>query len=91
MPEVPALAEFYPGYEVVGFMAVFGPAGIPKAVVERLNSELVTIIRSPEMMERLSQLYFNPRTSTPDELAQRVRRDGVHWKALIKSAGIKLD
>ena len=91
MPEVPALAEFYPGYEVVGFMAVFGPAGMPKAVVDRLNSELTAIIRSPEMQERLAQLYFNPRTSTPDELARRVRKDGAHWKALIATAGIKLD
>ena len=91
LPKVPAVAEFYPGYEVAGFMAVFGPAGMPKAVIDRLNSELATIIRSPEMTERLTQLYFNARTSTPDELSQRVRKDGAHWKALIASAGIKLN
>ena len=67
------------------------PAGMPKTIVDRLNTELVAIIRSPEMMERLSLLCFNPRTSTPEELAQRVRKDGAHWKALIASAGIKLD
>ena len=91
LPDVPAVAEFYRGYEVAGFMAVFGPAGMPRAVVDRLNTELVAIIRSPEMMERLSLLCFNPRTSTPEELALRVRKDGAHWKALITSAGIKLD
>lgn len=91
LPDVPAVAEFYPGYEVAGFMAVFGPAGIPRAVVDRLNREIAAIIRSPEMTERLTQQYFNARTSTPDELAQRVRKDGAHWKALIASAGIKLN
>jgi len=91
LPDVPAVAESYPGYEVAGFMAVFGPAGMPKNIINRLNTELAAIIRSPEMKERLAQLCFNPRSSTPDDLAQRVRKDGAHWKALITSAGIKLD
>ena len=91
LPNVPAVAAFYPGYEAAGFKAVFGAAGRPKAVIDRLNSELATIIRSPEMTERLTQLYFNARTGTPGELAQRVRKDGAHWKALIAAAGIKLD
>jgi len=91
-PELPAVAESgLKGYDVDQWFAVLGPAGIPEAVVERLNRELVRIVNLPAMRERFVGQHFVPLPSTPAELANVVRDDIARWAKLIKQVGIRVD
>lgn len=91
LPDVPPIADTVPGYEVVGFMGLFAPAKLPPAVTARLNSEVNAILKSPDMVERFAAQGMRARTSTPDELAARVKRDYATWKSLVTAAGIKAE
>ena len=91
LPDVPPIADTVPGYEVVGFMGLFAPAKLPPAITARLTSEVNAILKSPDMIERFAAQGMRARTSTPDELAARVRRDHAMWKAVVTAAGIKAE
>lgn len=91
LPDVPPVADALPGFEVVGFMALFGPAGMPEAVVERLNREVTAILSSPDIVQRYAAAGMKATPSTPQALAERVRNDHALWKRIIDSAGIKAD
>lgn len=91
LPEVPPVADALPGFEVVGFMALFGPAGMPPEIVEKLNSEVTAILRSPEIVQRYTAAGMKAVPSTSKELAERVRRDKAMWKRVIDTAGLKAD
>jgi tripartite-type tricarboxylate transporter receptor subunit TctC len=89
LPQVAPIAEVIPGYEVIGFMGLFGPAKLPNAIAARLNREVVDILRSPALAERFAQQGMRPQTSTPGELEARVKLDNATWKAVIRDAGVK--
>ena len=89
LPDVAPIAEQVPGYEVVGFMGLFAPANLPPAITARLNREVVDILRSPEMVERFAAQGMRARTSTPDELSARVKKDFATWKTVVERTGLK--
>lgn len=92
VPNVPTMIEAgVPGYEVTIWYAVFFPAGAPKAVVARLNSDLVKILNSPDMKERLAQIGVDPAPSTPEELAAFVKAETDKYTKVAQDAGIKLE
>lgn len=91
LPAVPPVGDGVPGFEVVGFMAVFGPANMPPAVVQRLNAEITTILQTPEIVDRYAAGGMKATPSTPGQLADRVRRDHAMWKRVIDAAGIKAE
>ena len=88
LPDVPPLADTLRDFEVVGFMGLFGPAQLPAPIVERLNAEVRTILGAADMLERLAALGMKARSSSPEELAARVRTDSALWKSVIAAAGI---
>lgn len=91
-PELPSVAESgLKGYDVDQWFAVLGPDGIPEAIVERLNRELVRSVNLPAMRERFVSQHFVPLPSTPAELANVVRDDIARWAKLIKQVGIRVD
>ncbi len=90
LPEVPTIQEAgVPGYEVAGWYGVIGPAGMPQAVVARLNREINAILTVPETREQLSAQGADPRTSTPEEFAAAMARDLKKWQKVVAAAGIK--
>ena len=91
LPQVPTVAEGLPGYDMTGFMAVFAPAKTPPAIVNRLHSELVSILTASEAREKLLVQGFSPQASTPDELLQRIKADSLRWKNVIEAAHIPRD
>ena len=92
VPNVPTMIEAgVPGYEVTIWYAVFFPAGAPKAIVARLNSELVKIVNSTDMKERLAQIGVDPAPSTPEELAAFVKTETAKYAKVAQDAGIKLE
>jgi tripartite-type tricarboxylate transporter receptor subunit TctC len=92
LPEVPTVAEAgLRDFEVTTWYGVLAPAGTPKAVVNRLNAELVKIMHSPELKERLAATGTEPLTSTPEEFAGYIKREIAKWGEVIRKAGVKAD
>ncbi|HZQ74909.1 MAG TPA: tripartite tricarboxylate transporter substrate binding protein [Burkholderiales bacterium] len=91
MPDIPAMAEALPGYEVVGWYGVIGPANLPKPVVARLHDELVRILRLPEVNKRILADGSEPIGSDPEEFRQFMLADLAKWARVVKESGAKLD
>ena len=91
LPDVPAVAESLPGFEVVSFFGVAAPAGTPKAVQTKLNRELARIITAPEMRENLSKQGTDAVGDTQAEFIAFFNREMAKWAKVIKSAGIEAD
>jgi tripartite-type tricarboxylate transporter receptor subunit TctC len=92
LPEVPTLHESgLPGFETIAWNGLFGPAGLPRAVVDRLVPELQRIGRLPEVADRVKLIGGQVVTSPPEVLAARVRDDVARWRDLSARAGIRVD
>ncbi len=91
LPDVPAIAETFPGYESTTWVSAFAPAGTPKAIIDRLNAEFGNALRDPGVASKLSALTLDPAHSTPEELAQRLKTDYEKVGALFRQSGVKLD
>jgi tripartite-type tricarboxylate transporter receptor subunit TctC len=90
MPDVPTVAESgYRGYEAVNWYAYYGPKGLPKDIVERLNRELVKVLKQPDTVALLEKQGVEPQSSTPEELARYTERELNTWGRVVKEAGIK--
>jgi tripartite-type tricarboxylate transporter receptor subunit TctC len=90
LPDVPAIREAgVPGYEVAGWYGIIGPAGMPQAVVARLNREINAILNVPEMRDQLSKQGADTRTGTPEQFAAAMANDAKKWQKVVAAAGIK--
>ena len=90
-PQVPAIAETVPGYEMSPWIGVFAPAGTPKPVIDKLNAEINKALKLPEVAQTLSAQALDPSTSTPEEFAARLKTDYDKYAQLIKLTGAKID
>ncbi len=92
LPDVPTVAEAgLPNFEVTTWYGVLAPAGTPKAIVGRLNTELVRIMHSPELKDRLAAMATEPATGTPEEFADFIKRETAKWGEVVRQAGLKAD
>jgi tripartite-type tricarboxylate transporter receptor subunit TctC len=91
LPDLPAIAETFPGYEVPTWGAVFAPLGTPAEIIDRLSREIAGIMKQPDVQAKFRDLGSDPVGSTPAELAQRVERDVATWSRVIREAGIQAD
>lgn len=92
LPDVPAIAEHPPlaGFELVNFFGFYAPAGIPDAVLKRLNAAAVQIMAMPELTAKFRGLGFEPATTTPEQFRQFVRGESAKFGKIIVEAGVKL-
>ena len=92
LPDVPTVAEAgLKDFEVTTWYGVLAPAGTPQSVVRRLNAELVKIMHSPEMKEKLAATGTEPLTSTPEEFSAYIKREIGKWGDVVRKAGVKAD
>ena len=91
LPDVPAIAEFVPGYSVSGWNGMWAPAGTPREIVLRLNQALARMLKQPDIQERLRASGREPAHSTPEEFAHVIARDIATWSKVVKNGNIKLD
>lgn len=90
LPDVPSIVEAgMPKFPIVPWAGLFGPAKMPKDVVDRLNRELVAILKRPEIRDQLSRQAFEARSSSTVELAAYVREQLDVWGKAIRDAGIQ--
>lgn len=89
MPDVPAVAESYPGFNNTTWYALFGPAGIPQAVVNKVNAEMKRAVADAEFRRYLESIGVQPATSTPEALGEMVRSELARWTKVVRDAGIR--
>jgi tripartite-type tricarboxylate transporter receptor subunit TctC len=91
-PDVPLFSETIPSAKnIIGFHGLWAPAGTPREVVMRLNQEVVSASRDPDVQEKIRASFSEPTSSTPEEVSALVKRDQAFWRALIKAKNIKSD
>jgi tripartite-type tricarboxylate transporter receptor subunit TctC len=92
LPDIPTMAEQgLTGFEVISWQAVLVPAGTPQPIVDRLNTEIVKAIGSPQVQERMASQYFTPVGSTPAELTARILAETRTLGAVIDRLNLTLD
>ncbi|MBT9458655.1 MAG: tripartite tricarboxylate transporter substrate binding protein [Burkholderiaceae bacterium] len=90
LPEIPTLAEQdFANFEAISWQAVLAPAKTPQAIINRVSTELVRIIKSDEVRTRMLGQYFSAAGTTPDALAALIKSERDSWAKVIKAAGVK--
>src|SRR5690606_29654485 len=91
LPEVPAIAETLPGFEALSFYGIGVPAGVPKPVLAKLNTEIARIITLPETREQLRQQGADAVGNSQAEFTAFFKGEMTKWAKVIREAGIKAD
>ncbi len=88
-PELPAVSETLPGFEVVAWFALFAPAGTPAPIIARLNAEADRALKMTDVREKIAQAGSDPIGGSPDDLAKFLAGDIAKWVRVTREAGIK--
>jgi tripartite-type tricarboxylate transporter receptor subunit TctC len=90
-PDLPAIAETVAGYEVVNWFGIVAPAGTPRSVITRINTELNTALKSPELVRTLASQTAEAVGGTPDAFAAVIKADYTKWAKVVKASGAQVD
>jgi tripartite-type tricarboxylate transporter receptor subunit TctC len=92
LKDVPTLDESgFKGFDAQQWYGVVGPAGIPAPIVKHLNETLATVLRAPDLREKLSVEAIEPMVMTPEQFGEFIRADIARWTKLARDRGIQLD
>jgi tripartite-type tricarboxylate transporter receptor subunit TctC len=91
IPEVPTIAETVPGYEATLWYGILAPARTPEAIIKRMNTELTTALKSPDIIEKLSTQAVEPYPTSPEQFAALIRAELAKWSKVISTSGMKSD
>ena len=91
LPDVPAIAEVYPGFEAYSFVSLFAPSGTPREIIARLNGEIAKVLRDPEIVKKYLELGLEATPSTVEESNQLVARELALWPDVVRKLRISLD
>ena len=90
MPELPTVAEQgVPDFDIISWFGLLGPAGLPRPIVDRLNTETAAMLKTPAVRDKYSAFGVDMTPSTPQELGERIRREGPYWAKIMSEAGVK--
>jgi tripartite-type tricarboxylate transporter receptor subunit TctC len=91
LPEVPAIAERYPGFEIDTWWGLTAPAGTPSEIVARHNEVFGAALRAPEVQTRFAQMMAEPAPGTPAQFAALIERELRRYEPVVKASGAKVD
>lgn len=90
--DIPSLSESgLPGYEASGWFGILAPAATPATTLQRLNTEITAVLRSPEVRERFVATWLEPLPSTQEEMASLMKTETTKWARVIKESGATVD
>ncbi len=90
-PDIPTLSQFVPGYESLTWFGVFGPAGLPLAIQDKLNQALNKAIQNPALLAQFAKLGFDAAGGTPAEFAKKMADETVMWRKVITDGNITIE
>ena len=79
----------FPGYEPLGWVGMFAPAGTPKPLIDRISREVMRIVKLPDVAARLNEQTLVPVGDSPESFAATLRNDMALWARIVAEAGIK--
>ena len=91
IPELPAMAEVLPGFELVGWYGFAAPAKLPKPILARLHAEVVKIMQAPDIRDRIAADGSEVVVNSPEEFRKYMHADLVKWAKLVRDSGAKLE
>jgi len=92
LPDLPTIAESgLPGFQAIGYAGAAAPAKVPRAIIGKLNAEMVRALKMPDVQERIKNIGGEPRWSTPAEFGKFVETEIERWAPVARDAGVKLD
>ena len=91
LPDVPAIAETLPGFDITAWYGFMAPGGTPREIVKKVHDDSVAVIRRPDFLERLERDGIEPVANTPEEFGAQIKTDLARWAKIVKAAGAKLD
>jgi tripartite-type tricarboxylate transporter receptor subunit TctC len=90
-PDLPAVAETVPGYEVVNWFGILAPSGTPQVVVARVNAALGKALRSPDLVRTLNARGADAAGGTPEAFGKVIKADFAKWGKVVKESGARVD
>jgi tripartite-type tricarboxylate transporter receptor subunit TctC len=90
-PNLPTIAETLPGYEVISWYGIMGPANVPRSVVNKLNAEIVKALNVPDLMEAYRTQGAEPAGGTPESFADLIRTEIAKWAKVVAASGARID
>jgi len=91
LPDLPAIAETYPGFEALAWNGLVVPAATPGAVVQKINAEVGAILKQPEIVQKMNGFGFDLVGGTPADFAALIRSEAERWTPVVKTLGIRVD
>jgi tripartite-type tricarboxylate transporter receptor subunit TctC len=91
LPDLPTLKESGIDVDADAWMGLIGPGGMPKDMVDHINKDVVAIIRSPAVKEKLAAIFMEPVGSSPEEFRARINGEIERWGPVIKAANVKVN
>jgi tripartite-type tricarboxylate transporter receptor subunit TctC len=91
LPDVPAIAETLPGFDIQAWYGFMAPAGTPREIVKKIHDDSVAIIRRADFLERLDRDGIEPVANTPEQFAAQIKADIAKMGKIVQAAGAKLD
>jgi tripartite-type tricarboxylate transporter receptor subunit TctC len=91
LPDVPAVAETLPGFDIQAWYGFLAPAGTPREIVKKIHDDSVAIIRRADFLERLDKDGIEPVANTPEQFAAQIKADIAKMGKIVQAAGAKLD
>ena len=90
-PELPTIAEVLPGFETGSYQGLLAPAGTPRDIVAKVNTEITKILATQEMRDKLAAQGTEVRSGTPESLGTFISSEKTRWAQVIKESGVKFD
>jgi len=92
LPDLPTIAESgYPGFDALAWNGVLVPAGTPKAIVQRLNTEIGAVLKDPDVVQKMNASGFALVGGTPEEFGALIKGESDKWAPVIRKAGVKIE